>query len=178
MSHEQESQTSIEEIAAKAAAKFNDIDANSGLILDEVRDVAWKAYGENLLIDPLPSTREMIEGYIVKRVKSSASSRQSKLKRVLQSHQPLLALGVEFDSIVLVCGPAALGEAATDGRMTTLGLLTANDLRLIGSESRINRKQVEDADDKLQDGIRSAVPHLQNFIDYQDYCAHAGREQA
>lgn len=173
MSHEMEDATSIEIIAAGAAAKFADVEANAGLIREEIRVAAQAAYNSGQLVDPIPSPTEMFEAFIARKVDVAAKRHQAKVKSTLAHGQGLLDFGFEFDSIVLVCGKAALGEGVMFGRMTTLGLLSADDLALIGSESSINRTMIQDADDRLQAGVRVAVPRLRAFRSYRAYCEQA-----
>lgn len=173
MIHGIEDTTSIDVIAAESAAMFAGDHANAGLIREEIRVRAQAAYNEGRLTDDIPTPAQMFGDFVVRKADQSAKRRLAMLKRSLQHHQQVLDFGHEFDSITLVCGKAALGNGALFGRMTTLGLLTAEDLTLIGTESSVNRVTVVDADDQLQSGVLAAVPLLKRFRDYRTYCEQA-----
>lgn len=163
-----EPQTTLASLATQAAIKFADVEANAGLVREEFLTLAIQANNEALLLDELPSPTELLSEWFAKTLDRQAKSRQAHLKKSLAGIQSSLDLGADYDSVVLICGSRVLD--ATAGRITTLGLLNANDLVLMDRESEANMRKIVAAHEKQHEGVIRAVPTLRQFRDYRSFC--------
>lgn len=162
-----EPQTTLANLAAEAATRFADVEANAGLVREEFLTLALQAHSEALLQDNLPTNAELLSEWFGKNLDRAAKTKQASIKKSLGGVQGVLDLGNDYDSVVLICGAKTL--AATAGRITTLGLLNADDLVLMDSESRINMEKIVKAHERQHEGVLRAVPMLRQFTDYRTF---------
>lgn len=159
---------SLSALAAKAAGRFSDIEANAGLVREEFITLAIAANDDAALTDDIPTPSALLSEWFAKSLDRQAKSRQATIKKSLANVQGVLDLGNDYDSVVLVCGAKTLG--ATSGRITTLGLLTANDLDLMDRESAANMAKIIAAHETQHAGVLRSIPKLRQFRDYKTYC--------
>lgn len=165
MNHEP--QTSLAQLAAEAATKFSDVEANAGLVREEFLTLANDAYSQALLKDDLPTSAELIGEWFTKTLNRYAKSNQASIKKTLGSIQGTLNFGTDYESVVLICGQKAL--EATSGRITTLALLNADDLWLMDRESDINATAALQAHERQHAGIVRAAAQLSQYTDYRSF---------
>ena len=165
MNHEP--MTTLAELAAQAATRFSDVEANAGLVREEFLTLALQAHNDAALTDEIPTEHELLGEWLAKSLDTSAKRRQASLKKALVGFQSVFDFGTDYDSVVLVCGAKTLG--ATAGRITTLGMFSADDLVLMDNESRSNMEKIVKAHERQHDGVIRALPTLRQFSNYRAF---------
>ena len=168
-----ESPRSINTIAVAITRKHLGTPDNADAIQDEVVKEVRRLHSEGLLAEELPDYGRLLDKEIRRQVQGAAKGVNAQLKTALELGQSILTLGEDYDRTILVCGKKGLqsrGSAAGSGRWSTVGDLTDNDLTLISSESRRNRREVDAADDRLQEQVAGWVMTLRQYTSYRQMC--------
>ncbi len=170
MNHEPDDMLSIEQIMAKVAADHAAVAENTDLIREEVVERVADALRDGLLTNEVPNNTDLFRQWVARQFKTTADrngqSLRNRLRRSLGLQQAL-DIGDDYALTFTVCGRRALGKEAVCGRTTTLGAMNADDLLYLGSESRSNRRDVNKADDEIQDALGLWVPNLRQWDSYK-----------
>lgn len=161
--------TSIAAIYAQVASEYVHVPGNGDEITEETIKRILAAEDEDVLADQMPTGDDLQRRWLRQRLNVVAKSNQSRVKDRMLAGQTVLALGVELDLVLTVCGPDALAERGLGnghGRKTTLGLLNADDCLLMGRESALNAERITAADRSLQRVLARTVPDLARFANY------------
>lgn len=181
MNHEHDDLISIDQIMAAAATDYAHVAENTDLIREDVIERVDDALREGLLIDEVPTSAELFRQWVARQFKTTADkngrSLRNRLRRSLGMQQAL-DLGDDYELTFTVCSRLALGKEATCGRTTTLGAMNSDDLLFMGAESRINRRDVERADDEVQEALGLWVPTLRQWDDYRSMRRTMGKAGA
>lgn len=171
MIHEADEIVTMAQLHTMVIVQHTDIEDNASLVEEAFRAEFERHYAEGLIADAIPDGMDLVWQWAKGAVSTQAARNQRSIKGRLKrkTMQAFIDLGDDFDSPTLVCGKSALGDGATCGRISTLGLLTDHDFALIASESKSNRRQVDAADDELQESMGLIVPVLRNYRNYRAY---------
>lgn len=151
------------QIAAAAARAHHTVRDNLLLVRDTAKDEIRTAVRAGKIdVSGLPTLEEFQVEALWLNAERAADATTKKIRKPKKGVQGALDYGDDYDQMVVVCR----------GRRTTLGLLTAEDRRLMAEESHDNRVKIDKADDDEQTTAAVEIRLLQPFADYRSYDRH------
>lgn len=171
----------LNQIISAATVKWNDVDANTKLILTDAVEDCIAAHHEGLLTGDDVAVESLLRAHFHAKITRQLKQSSDRIKRLGEGSQPL-DLGDDYELPFTVCGKSAisasLGMPQVAGRTTTLGLSTSNDWILIDQEEYLNKEKVNRAYARSHPLNMSRSRLLAPFPNYRAYRKAQGEDEA